>query len=110
MNTTVDATNQGAAPDPAPSLDDDIRDLLADAKLVADYGVRSGRFGKDATLFEAIRSAVALGSGLGWTSQATVSLQKELGNAIAPGHIPRHAPRAEVRLAPRQRLPPRVLA
>jgi hypothetical protein len=84
MTATPDPTSQGPDPQGIPRPpDEDIRDLLADAKLVADYGVRSGRLGKEATLFDAIRTAAAQESALGWKSPETVLLQKELGQAIS---------------------------
>lgn len=76
------STNDSGSTPVPPLPDQDIRDLLSDAKLVADYGVRSGRLGKQATLFDAIRAAAAREADLDWSSQETVALQKELGQTI----------------------------
>lgn len=79
MNTST----HGASVNSPASPDQDIQDLLSDAKLVADYGVRSGRLGRQAALFEAIRAAAAKEPNLDWSSQETVALQEELGQTIA---------------------------
>ena len=64
------------------SSDRYMQDLLSDAKLVADYGVRACRFGQDEGLFEAIRKASEKGDALTWSSDEAIVLQKALCKAL----------------------------
>jgi hypothetical protein len=53
-----------------------------DAKLLADYMARTGRFAQDEELFGAIQKAEAAGAALNWASDEAVVLQKVVGKAL----------------------------
>jgi hypothetical protein len=61
---------------------DDLEELLADAKLTAAYGQRSGRLRSGEAIFDAIRSFDAL-SVKTWSSAEAVALQKAFNQAVA---------------------------